>query len=550
MSDSVAVSAKMFVAAGQTVRSSRAIAPAAGEEAKLSFEDVRALAKIREEPKSDSKWPGQACDGENAAECVAEPPDPSQPAKAAEGGPTDTSVCPDDGQGGTVEGQGQVAQDEAHADPVSTVASEQMQVASGESKGIQEEVNPASSEQGRIVAQADSGQSQNADQPQTISSNDLTQDSFPSTPTQAIGQEGENASGIVKEATIQDGKANSMLEREGASAEANKASESSQVATETKSENVVLQDRVPVAEVSDAKTDTPKSAGPAQAAEANASSKAESFSVEKQSDNSTAKAGVEANATAETGAKAERDTDPLRQDSHVASDQAGSVKSSPESQTGTASGESKNGQLLNSNENPKEQMEVSIATGSDSTSFSQRVSAQQEAGATNSDLATPKGASQSVSDQILDSVRASLAGGEKQVTVRLNPPELGAVTVRFQEQGEQIRAVLEVSRSDTRQEVERAMPDVLRTLQESGVQIRRVEVVLSDQSGNKDLTKESFQQQDAWAQEETSQQQPGNRRGSAPSAWRGSTQAVQGSPGLQDADAQDVLVTGRINMLM
>jgi len=93
------------------------------------------------------------------------------------------------------------------------------------------------------------------------------------------------------------------------------------------------------------------------------------------------------------------------------------------------------------------------------------------------------------------------------------------------------------------------MHEVLRTLQEAGVQIRRVEVVLSDQSG-KDLAKEQFQQQDAWTQQQTSQHQAGNPRGSGLTEWQTPAQAAQSSPGPQDADPQDFTATGRINMLM
>jgi len=95
--------------------------------------------------------------------------------------------------------------------------------------------------------------------------------------------------------------------------------------------------------------------------------------------------------------------------------------------------------------------------------------------------AAAKSPAQSIGEQIRDSMQASLDRGERQVTIRLRPPELGNVLVRFREENEQIYGVVEVTRGDTRQEVEQALPQVLRSLQDSGIQIRRFEVTLADQ---------------------------------------------------------------------
>jgi flagellar hook-length control protein FliK len=54
--------------------------------------------------------------------------------------------------------------------------------------------------------------------------------------------------------------------------------------------------------------------------------------------------------------------------------------------------------------------------------------------------------SASVSEQIQESLRASLARPDQQITIRLNPPELGTVLIKFQEQNSQITGVLEAAR--------------------------------------------------------------------------------------------------------
>jgi flagellar hook-length control protein FliK len=90
--------------------------------------------------------------------------------------------------------------------------------------------------------------------------------------------------------------------------------------------------------------------------------------------------------------------------------------------------------------------------------------------------------------QILDSIQSSLPGqgNNNQITVRLNPPELGQVVIKFQEKGSQLTGLLEFSNTQTRTEVEQALPHIIRTLADSGVEIKRLEVVLSNssQSGN------------------------------------------------------------------
>jgi hypothetical protein len=90
--------------------------------------------------------------------------------------------------------------------------------------------------------------------------------------------------------------------------------------------------------------------------------------------------------------------------------------------------------------------------------------------------------------QILDSIQSSLPGqgNNNQITVRLNPPELGQVVIKFQEKGTQLTGLLEFSNTQTRTEVEQALPHIIRTLADLGVEIKRLEVVLSNssQSGN------------------------------------------------------------------
>ena len=164
--------------------------------------------------------------------------------------------------------------------------------------------------------------------------------------------------------------------------------------------------------------------------------------------------------------------------------------------------------------------------------------------------AQAKGLVQDVGQQILDSVHASVArGGDRQVLLRLHPPELGTVVIRFQEDGARIGATLEVSRSETRHEIEQALPQVVRGLQDAGVQIRRFDVVSSDQP-DRDFTRGQFQEE-AWAQQQGSGREREHMPSSSDSHWtrdgeaRATTQAdgsMAGSPPAPASDRIDVLL--------
>jgi flagellar hook-length control protein FliK len=119
-----------------------------------------------------------------------------------------------------------------------------------------------------------------------------------------------------------------------------------------------------------------------------------------------------------------------------------------------------------------------------------------------------------VGKQILESIHSSMSrqGEDQQITVRLNPPELGSVVIKFQEQDNQVTGILEVSKSQTRFEIEQALPQIVRDLVDSGIQVRRLEVVLSSQE---DFGRETLREQ--FMQNGNSQNENANDSGSGQS---------------------------------
>jgi len=96
------------------------------------------------------------------------------------------------------------------------------------------------------------------------------------------------------------------------------------------------------------------------------------------------------------------------------------------------------------------------------------------------DTVTTENPVRKVGEQILDAVRAAATHGDRQVQIRLEPPELGTVIVRLREEGEHLDGTLEVGRSETRRDIERALPEVVRSLQDAGIQVRRFDVTSAD----------------------------------------------------------------------
>jgi flagellar hook-length control protein FliK len=126
--------------------------------------------------------------------------------------------------------------------------------------------------------------------------------------------------------------------------------------------------------------------------------------------------------------------------------------------------------------------------------------------------------SASVSKQIQESIHSSLRQDEQQITIRLNPPELGRVSIQFREQDGQLVGLLEVSKAQTRAEIQQALPQIIQNLADSGVQVKRLEVLLTNQQEQQDFKDPSLA---AGADGSSGQGQPGTNSDSQEnnSAW-------------------------------
>lgn len=119
-----------------------------------------------------------------------------------------------------------------------------------------------------------------------------------------------------------------------------------------------------------------------------------------------------------------------------------------------------------------------------------------------------------IARQIQESISSSYRADAKEVVIRLDPPELGKVTLRFIEKSDGITGILQVDEAQTRQEIQRALPEIVQNLQNSSVQIKKVEVVLTGQQGYDTSRDESaFSDQESGFEQQNNPHSSGNNSG-------------------------------------
>ena len=158
--------------------------------------------------------------------------------------------------------------------------------------------------------------------------------------------------------------------------------------------------------------------------------------------------------------------------------------------------------------------------------------------------------SSQISKHITETIQSSTIqqGAEKQITIRLNPPELGSVMIKFTESGSELSGTLEVSKHQTKTEIEHALPDIIKSLSESGIQLKKIDVVSTENKfTNSDSAKEQLMQGDNSGQNNSGNQHAGtggyNKSGFQ--QWFSST--IEYSRGY--ASQNQYAASGSINML-
>ncbi|MHC4572573.1 MAG: flagellar hook-length control protein FliK [Planctomycetota bacterium] len=211
-----------------------------------------------------------------------------------------------------------------------------------------------------------------------------------------------------------------------------------------------------------------------------------------------------------------------------------------------SSGQTGGGRSLASNESANVTLETALPqtnAGSPTAQLFSDISSPSARVANNNNTAFT-GTFASVGEQIAESIHNSLGEGQQGITIRLNPPELGRVFIKFQEHKDEITGLLEVDKIETRYEIEHELPQILRALQEAGVNIKRLDVLLTEQTEQHLFRDQSLQYGSSQRNGFAEGNNPGTTHGDG---WLTSEESHQG----QDMLETQVLIAGdSINMLI
>jgi flagellar hook-length control protein FliK len=131
---------------------------------------------------------------------------------------------------------------------------------------------------------------------------------------------------------------------------------------------------------------------------------------------------------------------------------------------------------------------------------------------------------QSPAQQIIDAARAPDVSPSSQINLTLNPDQLGRVRISFQQENGEITGMIEVEKAQTRYDIEKDIPQIVASLQDSGMQVKKIDVV-QDNNPEPDRQKSEL----------TDQFEQANKRSFAED---GSSNQRQGSPAPSNRGSQ------------
>ena len=152
----------------------------------------------------------------------------------------------------------------------------------------------------------------------------------------------------------------------------------------------------------------------------------------------------------------------------------------------------------------------------------------------------------SVGEQIQESIHSSFHSGSRQIVIRLNPPELGKVVMKFAEQGGDITGLLQVDKPQTRDQLQQMLPEMIQNLQNSGIGIKRLEVVLTNQQDQYALKDQSSTAgQNGWSGHQSSPNPESQQNNATYNQWLTNVDNV-----IEFTEPQMHLASNSINMLV
>lgn len=215
-------------------------------------------------------------------------------------------------------------------------------------------------------------------------------------------------------------------------------------------------------------------------------------------------------------------------------------------QLSTAQAENRNNLLANQPTKPDMELGEQVLAGGNVQPGITEQSPASPGSAALAKIAGNADSGDSVGGQIQESIHSSFRSGSQQIVIRLNPPELGKVVMTFSEQGTDVTGVLQVDKSQTRDQIQQVLPEMIQNLQGSGISIKRLEVVLTNQQEQQTVRDQSSTAgQDSFSGQQGSSNPESQRNNTTYDQWLTNTDYVieHREPHLQFTD-------NSINMLV
>ncbi|MHC4069361.1 MAG: flagellar hook-length control protein FliK [Planctomycetota bacterium] len=176
--------------------------------------------------------------------------------------------------------------------------------------------------------------------------------------------------------------------------------------------------------------------------------------------------------------------------------------SRPQVRSSALQPENSNNSLVDQNSNPNMEPGEQILVGGN---IQPAITEPSLASTAFTNIAGNADSADSVGEQIQESIHSSFRTGNQQIVIRLNPPELGKVAIKFAEQGDNIAGLLQVDKPQTRDQIQQVLPEIIQNLQNSGIGIEKLEVVLTNQQEQQTSKDQSSTAgQDSWAEQQSS----------------------------------------------
>ena len=88
-----------------------------------------------------------------------------------------------------------------------------------------------------------------------------------------------------------------------------------------------------------------------------------------------------------------------------------------------------------------------------------------------------------LAEQVVSVVLSNRGDQSQQVTIRLDPPELGTIRLSLQADKDTIRGVVRADNPETFKQLQRETPQLIERLSEGGIQVKQIDVQLSTNGG-------------------------------------------------------------------